>query len=138
MVLFQTERANIIGGSFNGRTTDSDSVNRGSTPFPPAIEWKRVWLNVPGPYYYQDPHKIPPIISNRFEWLTSNPLDLLSDKLDLCHRLTLTIHYAPFEPRGIETGRCEAKKKNRDEKQPDAHDSPYAAAVSNLALHVSR
>ncbi len=24
------------GGSFNGRTTDSDSVNRGSTPRPPA------------------------------------------------------------------------------------------------------
>ena len=25
-----------ISGSFNGRTTDPDSVNRGSTPFPPA------------------------------------------------------------------------------------------------------
>ena len=25
-----------IGGSFNGRTTDSASVNRGSTPRPPA------------------------------------------------------------------------------------------------------
>ncbi len=27
-----------IGGSFNGRTPDSDSANRGSTPRPPAIE----------------------------------------------------------------------------------------------------
>ena len=26
----------MIGGSFNGRTTDSDSVNRGSSPRPPA------------------------------------------------------------------------------------------------------
>ena len=26
----------VPGGSFNGRTTDSDSVNRGSNPFPPA------------------------------------------------------------------------------------------------------
>ena len=25
-----------VGGSFNGRTTDSDSVNWGSNPYPPA------------------------------------------------------------------------------------------------------
>ena len=35
----------IVGGSFNGRTPDSDSVNRGSTPRPPAKEQKRGWLN---------------------------------------------------------------------------------------------
>ena len=35
-----------IGGSFNGRTTDSDSVNRGSTPRPPAIE-QRSLQNIP-------------------------------------------------------------------------------------------
>ena len=26
----------VVGGSFNGRTPDSDSANRGSTPRPPA------------------------------------------------------------------------------------------------------
>ena len=39
-----------IGGSFNGRTTDSDSVNRGSTPFPPAINKNGVGSFRPAPF----------------------------------------------------------------------------------------
>jgi hypothetical protein len=36
---------------FNGRTTDSDSVNRGSTPFPPAIKKRWVRLSDAGPIF---------------------------------------------------------------------------------------
>jgi hypothetical protein len=38
-----------IGGSFNGRTTDSDSVNLGSNPGPPARDFKGVSNN---PFFY--------------------------------------------------------------------------------------
>ena len=38
LLTLHDSRDTKIGGSFNGRTPDSDSANRGSTPRPPAIE----------------------------------------------------------------------------------------------------
>ena len=44
--------AKIAGGSFNGRTPDSDSANVGSTPAPPAILNQRVSQHQVNPSFF--------------------------------------------------------------------------------------
>jgi hypothetical protein len=41
-----SDKVKKIGGSFNGRTADSDSVNPGSNPGPPAIALKGLLLTL--------------------------------------------------------------------------------------------
>src|SRR3989339_66990 len=69
-------RALLIGGSFNGRTTDSDSVNRGSNPRLPAIRKKKGFTD-----FWSIPFFLYPVISESCRCEISSLPSIRADRL---------------------------------------------------------